>query len=198
MSGDGGTVKKTNHLGFDYGSYTPIKVKDKDSGKQFTINFKNAKVTGNEASWTIKDGVLCDKNGKPIKDNVMEVTRYQAAIIKAADSDGDSFIDEDDYTGGGFAYDITEELQEAKSEFKVPEYTYGYTYGKDGELVPLKTYDAEASNGRFTAFVENSKGEKGKLIIDIRTEEDLQREAQRKAEQQKSIEDANKPWWKFW
>ncbi len=196
MSGDG-TVRKVNHCGYDYGTYTPITVRDKDSGKSFVINFKNSTVTGNEASWTIKDGVLCDKNGKSIKDNVMEVTRYQAAIIKAADHDGDTFIDGDDYTGSLFGEQVTEELQKAKSEYKVPMYTYGYTI-ENGEYVPLQTPDAEASNGFFEAYVENSKGDKGRLIIDIRTEEDLQYEAQRKAEAEALLNKANKPKWKFW
>lgn len=172
MSGDGTTVRKIDHYGYDCGTYTPVTVRDKNSGNQFVINFKNARITGNETSWTIKDGVLCDKDGKPIQDNVMEVTRYQAAIIKAADYDGDGFIDSDDYTGVLFADEVTEELKKAKSEYKVPMYTYGYTY-KDGKDVPLQVPDAEASNGFFSAFVENSKGEKGKLVIDIRTPEDL-------------------------
>lgn len=198
MSGDGTTVRKTDHYGYDCGTYTPVTVRDKDTGKQFVINFKNARITGNEASWTIKDGVLCDKDGKPIKDNIMEVTKYQAAIIKAADYDGDGFLDDDDYSGGAFGSCVSDELQKAESAYRVSRSPHGYTYDKDGRTVPMIEDDAEASNGFFTAHVENASGDKGRLIIDIRTEEDLQREAQRKAEAEALFRKEEKPWWKFW
>ena len=61
------TINEVNGAGQPQNGYTKVKVTDKDSGKSFVIDFKNAKVKGNEAEWTIKDGKVFDKAGKEVK-----------------------------------------------------------------------------------------------------------------------------------
>ncbi len=188
MSNDG-TVSKVTIIGNKDG-YTPVKVKDKDTGKSFVINFKNAKVTGNEAEWTIKDGKVYDKNGKTIEDNTLEVTRYQAALIKAAaGNDYDSkFLDEEDLNGAGYADTAKRELQNAKSGYKLAEWNTGLVPDKNGNYVPDMRPAADAGEtGYITAEVVNAKGEKGRIIIDMRPETISD-----------NSEKTDKPWWKFW
>lgn len=199
---DNGTVVKHTRFG-DVGGYTPVTVKNKDSGEAFVINFKNAKVKGNEAEWTIKDGKVYDKNGKTIDDNILEVTRYQAALIKAAAEGGydgyDNYLDEIDLNGAGYAEYAKKALQDAKSEYKLDEMNTGYIPDDKGNFVPDMVPAADATEGGVIfAEVVNGKGDKGKLTIDIRTEEQLADEQRRKEEAAKLFEKDNKPWWKFW
>lgn len=185
MDFSGKTVQQTDHIGYTR-SYTPVKVKDKDSGENFIINFTNCKVQGNEASWTIKDGKVVDKNGKTVEDMTIEVTRYQAALIKAAasgdDYGDDAYLDDRDLIGAAYADNAKEALQEAKSEYKLVEDTVN-NYG-DG----YTRYSADALEyGEIFADVENAKGDKGKLNIILEPEY-----------QPPKIEIESKPWWKFW
>lgn len=201
MANDGTVSKITPYGNVD--GYTPVKVKDKDSGKSFVINFKNARITGNESSWTIKDGKVYDKDGKTIEDNTLEVTRYQAALIEAAagnDYRGDkNYLDEEDLNGAGYADTAKEALQKAKSEYKLDQWTAGYVPGQEGHPVPDIVPAADATEGGvIIADVINDKGDKGQLTIDIRTDEQLAEEQRLKEEAQKYFEKANKPWWKFW
>ncbi len=202
MPGDGTVVKQTRFG--DIGGYTPVTVKNKDTQETFVINFKNAKVTGNEAEWTIRDGKVYDKNGKTIEDNVMEVTRYQAALIKAAARGDDfkgehNFLDRDDLNGATYAEVAKEELQKAKSEYKLDEMEIGYFPDKNGKFVPEIVPAADATEaGIIFANVINDEGEKGRLRIDIRTDEELAEEQRLKEEAAEYFEKQSKPWWKFW
>ena len=202
MPGDGTVVKQTRFG--DIGGYTPVTVKNKDTQETFVINFKNAKVTGNEAEWTIRDGKVYDKNGKTIEDNVMEVTRYQAALIKAAARGDDfkgehNFLDRDDLNGATYAEVAKEELQKAKSEYKLDEMEIGYFPDKNGKFVPEIVSAADATEaGIIFANVINDEGEKGRLRIDIRTDEELAEEQRLKEEAAEYFEKQSKPWWKFW
>lgn len=169
-------------------NYTKVTVKDKDSGRSFIINFKNAKVTGNQAEWTIKDGLVYDKNGKTIQDNIMEVTRYQAALIQAAAENsekGDKFIDEYDLNGAGYAYNAEKALQENKSQYKLD--TFEVIFGTEPKQI--KSADA-TEHGVIYADVVNkdNEEEKGHLTIDIRTPEQLEAEARRNAEMHEILE----------
>ena len=202
MPGDGTVVKQTRFA--DIGGYTPVTVKNKDTQETFVINFKNAKVTGNEAEWTIRDGKVYDKNGKTIEDNVMEVTRYQAALIKAAARGDDfkgehNFLDRDDLNGATYAEVAKEELQKAKSEYKLDEMEIGYFPDENGKFVPEIVPAADATEaGIIFANVINDEGEKGRLRIDIRTDEELAEEQRLKEEAAEYFEKQSKPWWKFW
>lgn len=202
MPGDGTVVKQTRFG--DIGGYTPVTVKNKDTQETFVINFKNAKVTGNEAEWTIRDGKVYDKNGKTIEDNVMEVTRYQAALIKAAARGDDfkgehNFLDRDDLNGATYEEVAKEELQKAKSEYKLDEMEIGYFPDKNGKFVPEIVPAADATEaGIIFANVINDEGEKGRLRIDIRTDEELAEEQRLKEEAAEYFEKQSKPWWKFW
>ena len=202
MPGDGTVVKQTRFG--DIGGYTPVTVKNKDTQETFVINFKNAKVTGNEAEWTIRDGKVYDKNGKTIEDNVMEVTRYQAALIKAAARGDDfkgehNFLDRDDLNGATYAEVAKEELQKAKSEYKLDEMEIGYFPDKNGKFVPEIVPAADATEaGIIFANVINDEGEKGRLRMDIRTDEELAEEQRLKEEAAEYFEKQSKPWWKFW
>lgn len=202
MPGDGTVVKQTRFG--DIGGYTPVTVKNKDTQETFVINFKNAKVTGNEAEWTIRDGKVYDKNGKTIEDNVMEVTRYQAALIKAAARGDDfkgehNFLDRDDLNGATYAEVAKEELQKAKSEYKLDEMEIGYFPDENGKFVPEIVPAADATEaGIIFANVINDEGEKGRLRIDIRTDEELAEEQRLKEEAAEYFEKQSKPWWKFW
>lgn len=186
---DGKTVVKHTRFG-DIGGYTPVKVKNKDTQEIFVINFKNAKITGNEAEWTIKDGKVYDKNGKTIEDNILEVTRYQAALIKAA-AKGDEFkgehdfLDEEDLNGATYAEYAAKELQNAQSEYRLDKMNIGYTR-KDGKTIPETVPAADATEGGIIfADVINDKGEKGRLRIDFNNEEQI-------------VKEKPDPWWKFW
>ena len=201
MANDGTISKVTPYGNVD--GYTPVKVKDKDSGKSFVINFKNARITGNESSWTIKDGKVYDKDGKTIEDNTLEVTRYQAALIEAAaknDCSGyKNYLDEEDLNGAGYADTAKEALQKSKSGYKLDQWTAGYMLDREGHHIPNTVPAADATEGGIIAAeVVNAKGHKGRLIIDIRTDEQLAAEERYKKEAEKYFEKANKPWWKFW
>ena len=179
----------------DRPGYTRVTVKDKDSNTSFVINFKNARVTGNEAKWEIRDGVLYDKNGKPVEDNIMEVTRYQAALIRAAA--GDDTLDENDLCGANYANAAKDELAKSKSEFRLDVWDTGANYDDNGNIKTFEVPAADASEaGVFEADVVNNDGEKGHLTIDIRTPEQLAAEQRHVEEAQKLYE--HKPWWKFW
>lgn len=201
MANDGTVSKITPYGNVD--GYTPVNIKDKDSGKSFIINFKNARVKGNEAEWTIKDGKVYDKDGKTIEDNTLEVTRYQAALIEAAagnDYRGDkNYLDEEDLNGAGYADTAKKALKESKSGYKLDQWIAGYVPDSDNHPKPDIVPAADATEvGVITAEVINDKGNKGRLIIDIRTDEQLEEERRHKEEAQKYFERANKPWWKFW
>ena len=175
--------------------YTRITVKDKDSGKSFVIDFVNARIKGNQASWTIKDGVLYDKNGKSVKDNILEVTKYQAALIKAADSYGDDKINERDLNGAGYADAARRELDNVKSDFRLDKWDTGSI--PDDKNGGWKTNYVDAADayesGIFEADVINNKGEKGHLEIDIRTPEQIARQ-----QKQPTVANEEKRWWQFW
>ena len=49
------TINEVNGAGQPQNGYTKVTVKDKDSGESFVIDFRNARVKGNVAEWTIKD-----------------------------------------------------------------------------------------------------------------------------------------------
>lgn len=186
---------EVNNTGSIRDGYTPVRVKDKDSGKSFVINFVNSKVKGNQSEWTIKDGNVYDKDGKTIQDNIIEVTRYQAALIKAAAQGNydDKYLDWDDLNGAGYADNAEKELQKAKSEYKLQQDYY---------LVPRDEYDtstgaykevyypvADATEtGVISAAVVNPKGQKGQITIDLRQDQ---------IDGDKS-RDKKDPWWKFW
>ncbi len=152
-------IDEVKGAGLQKQNYTSVKVKDKDSGKSFVINFTNSKVKGNKAEWTIKDGKVYDKDGKTLKENEIEVTRYQAALIKAAaEGDGNGqYLDSNDLIGAGFAENADKELQNVKSEYHV---------AKDDYNNPAPFGDADAlEHGIIYANVENAQGERGHLDI---------------------------------
>lgn len=131
-------------------SYTPVKVKDKDTGETFVIQMVNSKIKGNKAEWTVKDGKVYDANGKTIQDNILEVTKYQAQIIKAAAAAGDTSSPEKlntyDIIGAGFADNAEKALQAAKSDYHI-------------------TFADAFEGGQFYADVKNKQGNKGHLEI---------------------------------
>ena len=131
-------------------SYTPVKVKDKDSGETFVIQMVNSKIKGNKAEWTVKDGKVYDANGKTVQDNIVEVTKYQAQIIKAAAAAGDNAnskkLNTYDLIGAGFADKAEKALQNAKSDYHIT--------------------DADAlEHGKIYADVKNKQGSQGHLEI---------------------------------
>ncbi len=142
-------------------NFTSVRVKDKDTGKAFVIDFKNAFIKGNESEWTVKDGKVYGKDGKEIKNNELEVTKYQAALIKAAaggDGNGKR-LDTNDLVGGLYGEMAEAELQKSKSEYHVAKDTYNVPSSSMG-------YDADAlEHGIIYANVENAKGNKGHLEI---------------------------------
>ena len=175
-------------------SYAPITVENKSNGERITINFRNeTKITGNKSQWQIRDGKLCDKDGKPLEEQVLRLNSYQVAIIKGADRNDDGRINENDYTFGAFGSYVDDKLEEMGSEYIVEK------HDNRGD-------NAEASGGRFTAYVafKNTPNEQeGGLDIDIRS--DAQR-AQDKAEyeakraqfeaEMAEYKESLKPWWK--
>ena len=133
------TINEVNGAGQPQNGYTKVKVTDKDSGKSFVIDFRNAKVKGNQAEWTIKDGKVFDKNGNTIENNELEVTRYQAALIKAA-AEGDENgkkLDSKDLIGSMYGKKAEEELQKANSEYHI---------AKDNMNVPAAQFRGLANN----------------------------------------------------
>ena len=170
MPGDRVSATGYNFEANDY-SYTPVKVKDKDTGDTFVIQMVNAKIKGNQASWTIKDGKVYDSNGKAIQDNILEVTKYQAQIIKAAAAAGDGAnperLNNYDLVGEIFASQAEKMLQNAKSEYHIT--------------------DADAlEHGVIYAGVQNKNGEKGRLEITFMSDKP-------KPQEQNSFS-----WWKPW
>lgn len=177
------TINEVNGAGqTQKNGYTQVTVKDKDSGKSFVIDFKNARVKGNEAEWIVKDGKVYDKEGKEVKGNELEVTRYQAALIKAAaEGDGNGKrLDSNDLVGGLYGEKAEQELQNAKSEYHIAKDT--------GNIPPAPWGDADAyEHGLIHANVENAKGERGHLEIEFLNEET----------QQAKVSE-NKAWYEFW
>ncbi len=176
------TINEVNGAGQPQNGYTKVKVKDKDTGKSFVIDFKNAKVRGNEAEWTIKDGKVLDKNGKEVKDNELEVTRYQAALIKAAaEGDGDGkVLDSNDLIGASYGEAAEKALQDVKSEYHVRKDTMNDPPALHGDADALE-------HGIIYANVENQKGERGRLEIEF---ED--------ADKRQATMPDNKAWYEFW
>ena len=159
--------------------YTQVNVKDKDSGKTFPIQMVNSQIEGNAAKWKIENGKVYiydsqTRNYKPVDDNTLEVTRYQAAILKAAAEAGDgadkSKLNEFDLCGSAFGERVDAELGKAQSEYKVRKYDEDDPY----------SYDADASGNTFVANVQNANGDKGRLKITINTEPDANPDAYRK------------------
>ena len=143
-------------------NYTPVTVKDKNSGKKIVINFANAKVKGNVAEWTIKDGVVYDKKGNIVPNNELQVTKYQAALLKAAaEGDGNGkHLDTNDLVGGLYGENAEKALQEAKSEYHIAKDRYNNP--------PMPFGDADAlEHGKIYANVENKAGQKGHLEINF-------------------------------
>lgn len=191
------TVDKANQVGGnpfenDY-NYTTVRVKDKDSGKTFTIDMVNSQVEGNSAKWKIENGKVyiydaTSKKYKPVNDNTLEVTRYQAAILKAAaeagDQGGTHKLNIYDICGAAFGERVDKELGRANSEYKVKRHP-------DVDRSDPYSYDADALEyGVFYANVTNGK-DNGRLKITINTEPD-------KYPEQYTPPKENKPWWKFW
>lgn len=159
--------------------YTRVTVRNKDSKESFEINFKDGVVKGNVAEWTIKDGKVYDKNGKTIEDNVMEVTRYQAALIKAAA--GDDTLDEKDLNGANFEYAAKRELSIMGSRFTIT--TDGMNDATEGGII-------------YGRVVDEETGERGGITIDIRPEEARQKDAKRAEEEFKRQHPTGfKKWW---
>ena len=154
----------------------------------------NSQVEGNSAKWKVENGKVYmydakSKTYKPVENNILEVTRYQAAILKAATEAGDGGdkhkLNVYDICGAAFGEKVDEELGKADSEYKV-------TRHPDVDKSDPYSYDADALEyGVFYANVNNKKGEKGRLKITINTEPDKNPEQYRKP-------DTEKPWWKFW
>ena len=85
-----------------------------------------------------------------------------------------NFLDRDDLNGATYAEVAKEELQKAKSEYKLDEMEIGYFPDKNGKFVPEIVPAADATEaGIIFANVINDEGEKGRLRIDIRTDEEL-------------------------
>lgn len=126
--------------------YTKINVFDKDSGRQYELYTPNCVFeSGTGTKYTVKNGRVFDKDGKPVANNILTLNRYHAAILEAAAAGGEYAsvhkLNEFDMIGSRFE-DVAENyLQKNKSEFHITE--------------------AEASGGWFTAYTENKKGEKG-------------------------------------
>lgn len=176
------TIHEVNGANQSQNGYTKVTVKDKDSGKSFVIDFTNAKVKGNEAEWTIKDGKVYDKNGKEVTGNELEVTKYQAALIKAAaEGDGNGKrLDSNDLIGGLYGENAEKELQNAQSEYHISRDT--------GNIPPAPFGDADAmEHGVIYANVENAKGEKGRLNIEFLNENSAPQAKQE-----------DKEWYEFW
>ena len=132
--------------------YTPVTIKDKDSGRTFTIQMVNSEIKGNEAKWTIRDGKVYDAQGKTIEDRTIEVTRYQAQILEAAAEAGDGAskqrLNEYDLVGATFKDKVKQSLAQGNSEYHVT--------------------SADASeSGLIFANVTNQKGETGRLEITL-------------------------------
>ncbi len=179
-------IDGVNGAGKPQDGYTKVTVRDKDSGKSFVIDFKNAKVEGNTENWKIENGVVYDKDGKPVDGNVLNVTKYQAALIKAAaegDDRGEGHrLDSNDLVGGLYGENAEAELQKVGSEYHIAKDTY------NDPPTPWGVADA-FEHGVIFAEVENAKGEKGGLQItfadaDLRTSPPPQKE--------------EKSWWEFW
>jgi len=154
--------------------YTPVKVRDKDSGKSIVINFQNAKVTGNSAEWTIRNGKVFDKAGNEVKDNTLNVTKYQQALIMAAaegkqfgeiQNDKERFIlDEKDLTGANYYDSAKEALADVGSEYHIVKDPNNTNEGYFGEADALE-------HGVIFAQLENQKGDKGRLFIQLHDEQ---------------------------
>ncbi len=142
--------------------YTPVKIKEKETGKSFVINFLDAEITGNKNKWKIKDGKVYNADGKEIKNKELKLTKYQAALLKAAargDGNG-AYLDEKDLIGSGYGQLAAEELKRANSKFRLAKDTTNNP--------PLPFGDADAmEHGMIYANVENNKGEKGHLEIKL-------------------------------
>ena len=156
------TINEVNGANQPNNGYTKVTVRDKDSKKSFVIDFANAHVKGNEAEWTIQNGKVYDKQGKEIKGNILEVTRYQAALIKAAaEGDGDGKkLDTNDLIGGLYGEKAEKELQNMNSEFHVAKDNINYPAAPFGDADALE-------HGLIYANVENAKGQKGHLEIQL-------------------------------
>lgn len=170
MPGDRLSATGYNFEANDY-TYTPVKVRDKDTGKTFVIQMVNAQIKGNKAKWTVKDGKVYDAQGNAIKDNVLEVTKYQAQILKAAAAAGENAnserLNDYDLVGGAFNEKAEKMLQSAKSDFHVT--------------------DAEAlEHGKIYADVKNKKGETGHLEITFLKDPPPQKD------------ESSFSWWKPW
>lgn len=176
------TINEVNGANQPQKGYTKVTVKDKDSGESFVIDFRNARVKGNVAEWTIKDGKVYDKDGQEVKDNELEVTKYQAALIKAAaEGDGDGKrLDTNDLVGGLYGEKAEEELQKAKSEYHVRKDTMNDPPAGGGDADALE-------HGLIYANVENAKGERGHLEIQL-----LEKE------QPLASPPKDKAWYEFW
>lgn len=154
-------------------NYTQVKIRDKDSGKSIVIKFQNAKVTGNKAEWTILNGKVYDGNGNEVKDNTLNVTKYQQALIMAAAS-GEEFgeiqnqkerfiLDEKDLTGASFYNVAKKALADVGSEYQIVKDPNNTNEGYFGEADALE-------HGLIFAQLKNQKGENGKLFIQLNDE----------------------------
>ena len=129
--------------------YTKIKVFDKDQHKTTELYTLNCTVeSDNGTKYTIKNGRVFDKNGKAVKDNILTLNRYHAAIVEAAAAAGEGAskhkLNEYDFTGGMFQDTAEKYLQKNKSEYHITE--------------------ANADGGVFTALTQTKDGRNGSSI----------------------------------
>ena len=141
--------------GYDFENdykYTDVKIKDRDSGRSFVIKMVNSKIKTASGTWTVKDGKVYDSKGKTLKDNQLELARYQAQFVEAAAAAGDNAsakkLNVYDLVGAAFANKLENSLQSGKSEFHVT--------------------DADAlEHGVIYGTMKNSKGEKRNMEIEL-------------------------------
>ncbi len=135
--------------------YTPVKIKNKDSGKTIVINFVDSEIISDKNKWKIEDGKVFNSEGKEIKNKEINVSNAQAALLlAAAKGDGnEKYLDINDLIGSGYGEIAAAELKNAKSKFKIEKDTVNNP--------PMPFGDADAmENGQIYANVKNDKGER--------------------------------------
>ncbi|MBQ8460437.1 hypothetical protein IJ541_10105 [bacterium] len=141
--------------GYDFENdykYTDVRVKDRDSGRSFVVKMVNSKIKTASGTWTVKDGKVYDSKGKTLKDNQLELARYQAQFVEAAAGAGDNAsaqkLNVYDLVGAAFKGKLEASLQNGKSEFHVT--------------------DADAlEHGVFYGSMKNQKGETREMTITL-------------------------------
>ena len=135
--------------------YTPVKIKNKDSGKSVVINFIDSEIISDKTKWKIAEGKVYNSEGKIIRNNEINVPNAQAALIlAAAKGDGNGkYLDENDLIGSGYGEIAEAELKKANSKFKIAK--------DEVNNPPMPFGDADAmENGQIYANAQNEKGER--------------------------------------